>query len=601
MGKLFRNRESLSDTALLARESIQNSWDAARKFRKMVGYEVPFSVRFRYRDFSGEEREQMIESLGLRELNARRSSLKRDSLPDGNILDNLDNPEVPLKVLYVEDWGSHGLYGHPDMEDDSHLFLALYLLGGSDKDPESGGSYGFGKSALERASRINSVIAHSTFAPTPEDETTTRLVGFTWWGAHRANGQRYEGRAMFADTSQSDGPEPTALFDPYDQDAATDLASTLGMSPRNPQKEEDLGTSFLIIDPAIEPEDLKTEVEKWWWPALEDHLFDVSIVEPQSGEVLHPQPAENDYVASFIPAYQIATGQGSVIDPATQRLASEKWKAVRDVGVHPGSLALVAVDESGDDMDQSHAVSSQSEVALIRGPRMVIRYQPYGHKRVLIRGAFVASDDANPLLRDTEPSSHESWDTNPSSDVSPEATKMAGAVLDRIAKQVRAMVTDIAPPPPRNRKSLNLFSSLLSKFFTQTVGPPPPPPPGGEPIELQLPGGHDPEPVDDNNLRISTKMTVRLQDKAPAASATVDVTCTTYINEDDSNRGSKLTTRVRPAGRGHGFTKVADNVWRGEISKSHKASFVIETDSYLNLWTATLVPSVERISEWGDS
>ena len=47
MSKLFKNRDTLSDTALLAREAIQNSSDAADRFKKSHP-KVPFKVRFRF-------------------------------------------------------------------------------------------------------------------------------------------------------------------------------------------------------------------------------------------------------------------------------------------------------------------------------------------------------------------------------------------------------------------------------------------------------------------------------------------------------------------------------------------------------------------------
>jgi len=298
MGKMFRNRESLSDVALLAREAIQNSWDAARTLREMLDCEVPFSVKFRYVDYHGAKRQELTEALGLVELRDRRSHVTQDRLPPGNILERLDDPSAPLRILYVEDWGSHGLSGHPDLKDKSHLFLAMYYLGGSKKQAGSGGSYGFGKSALERASRISSVIAHSTFRPTNDDPITSRLVGFTWWPNHSVKDDWFEGRAMFAVKTQGNGPEAKELFDPYEQAASDRLASALGMAPRDASEDEQLGTSFMVIDPSIEPDELIQELEMWWWPALEDHLFDVTVIDPL-GVVKHPKPVGNPFLSSM--------------------------------------------------------------------------------------------------------------------------------------------------------------------------------------------------------------------------------------------------------------------------------------------------------------
>lgn len=597
MGKLFRNRDSLSDAALLARESVQNSWDAARTLREMLGRTVPFCVKFRYVDYYGAKRDQMVASLGLHELRDRRENLKDDRLPPGNILECLDDPSKPLRVLYVEDWGSHGLFGDPELKDRSHLFLAMYYLGGSKKEAGAGGSYGFGKSALERSSRISAVIAHSVFQPLPDDETTSRLVGFAWWENHRLNDKWFEGRAMFATQAQGNGPEPEEIFDPYRDDASNQMAAALGMAPRTPSDPEQLGTSFMVLDPSIEPEALVAELERWWWPALEDHLFDVSVID-STGQVLHPKPAANPFVAPFIPGYHLATGQAVASDPKRQRLASDKWRSIRDKGIDVGELGLV-VPEDDDAGDGDPQGEQAPMVALIRGPRMVIQYKTYERRRVPLRGAFVASDQADPYLRDTEPSSHDCWDTNPSADVSQYSTEIAKSVLDRISKAVKDMALEIAPPPPDNPKSLALFSSLLGQFLADKKGPKPPPPPGGEPIELQMPGGHFPVETGPGEVKLETTFTVRLAEKAPADVATVEVSCAVFINEEESQGGTKWPLRVRPVGAKHGFTLDSEGVWSGEISKDRKATFAVETEPYSDLWTATLVPAVKRTSDWG--
>lgn len=598
MGKLFRNRDTLSDAALLARESIQNSWDAARALRRMLKRDIAFSMKFRYVDYHGAKRQELIEALGLYELRDRRSHIPSDRLAPGNILEHLDDPKVPLRILYVEDWGSHGLFGHPDLKDKSHLFLAMYYLGGSRKEAGAGGSYGFGKSALERASRISAVVAHSAFRPLKDDKSTSRLVGFTWWENHSVGSDWFEGRAMFATQTQANGPEAEEVLDPYQDKASDRLASDLGMAPRDASDEEQLGTSFMVIDPSIEPDDLVRELETWWWPALEDHLFDITVIDPL-GEIKHPKPTENLFVAPFVPAYHLATGQAVVSDPKRQRLASDKWRSVREKGVAVGTLGLVVPDD-GHFGSSGEEVELEPVVALIREPRMVIQYKHYGRRRVPLRGAFVASAEADGFLRDTEPSSHDCWDINPSNDVPIEATEMAKSVLNRIATAVKEMVSEIAPPPPQDRKSLAHFSSLLGQFLADKKGPKPPPPPSGEPIELKLPGGHLPEQAGPGQVRLNTRFTVRLIDKAPADSTLVEVSCTVAINEEESLGGTRWPVRIQPVGKGHGFTRNADGTWTGEISKAEKVTFSIETDPYSDMWTSTISPTVKRLQGWGN-
>jgi len=511
-------------------------------------------------------------------------------------LDNLDDTTVPLRVLYVEDWGAHGLYGHPDLWDDSKLFLAMYILGGSKKS-DGGGSYGFGKSALERASRIRSVIAHSAFRPYGDDPITSRMVGFTWWGNHTVQGSKFEGRAMYAFANQEDGLGAGEMFDPYENVASDQLALTLGMSKRDPSDDAQLGTSFMVVDPSIKANALVEELEKWWWPALEDHLFDISVMD-EKGEVHHPKPAENPFVSPFIPAYHIATGQSGVADSKKQRLASEKWRSVRDKGVAPGSLGLVVLEE-GNGENPLDSGDAKPIVALIREPRMVIDYKDYGGRRLALRGVYVASPELDLYLRETEPSSHDCWDTSSSNDVNPVATEMAKSVFKRISEAVKSMILEIAPPAPQNNKSLAHFSSLMSGFLNDKKGTPPPPPPQGEPIELQLPGGPLPEIAGPGEILLNTKFTVRLADKAPADTVQVEVSCAALINEEEAKGGTRWGARISPKGKNHGFAMNADGTWIGTISKLDKVTFTVKTDPYSDMWTATLVPTVKRLAEWG--
>lgn len=104
------------------------------------------------------------------------------------------------------------------MKEDSHLFKALYLVGGTNKSEEKmaqGAACGFGKSAFVRASRINSLIAHTCVKPQDVDPVTRRLVGWTWWASHKHQGEHFEGRAIFGvDDGNSTVPYNDTEADP---------------------------------------------------------------------------------------------------------------------------------------------------------------------------------------------------------------------------------------------------------------------------------------------------------------------------------------------------------------------------------------------------
>ncbi|MFI7743750.1 hypothetical protein [Kocuria rhizosphaericola] len=598
MSKLFRG-QSLSDTALLAREAVQNSSDAAMRFQQQ-NPDVPFRVVFRFVSLFGDEKADAIEALdlkGMRERRAEYAKHSKDPLQSGNALDSLDDPTQALRLLYVEDYGTHGLYGDPSIFQESHLFMAMYYIGASTKAADAGGSYGFGKSALERASRTHSVIAHTTFEQHDDDPVRTRLVGFTWWPNLQVGKTMYNGRASFSNHHAA-GPALQTVATPFSDQDANLVANRLGFQPRDPDKLDELGTSFLIVDPAIEPAELLTELEKWWWPALEEHRLDVEVILP-SGETKVPKPAGNPFVAQFLRAFRIATKLDEPGDPNCERLASKNWRNRSGSGGQDlGSLALVVPDGTPVDEDGEETESTPL-VALIRGPRMVIRYESYTRRRVALRGVFVASDKANVLLRDTEPSSHDRWTTNTAGDLSQEAIEVARAVMTKIRTSVTDMAKAIAPPPPKRNQSLGHFSRLMLGFMGSKRGPTNPPPAGGERIELQFPEGRPaPEVLDDDQVRVKTKFTVRVADAAERSACEARVACQLYIFEDESQSQSKWPVKVRPVGKQHSFVQEDDGSWRGVISKIDRITFVAESDPYPNLWTISMQPTVQRVSDW---
>lgn len=599
MSKLFRGG-SLSDTALLAREAVQNSSDASRRFEDKYS-DVPFRVKFRFVSLFGDDKTAVAQALDLHGMKARREVYKkagRDPLQSGTVLDALDDPKQALRLLYVEDYGTHGLYGDPSIFQESHLFMAMYYIGASTKAADAGGSYGFGKSALERASRTHSVIAHTTFEQFEDDPTRTRLVGFTWWPNLQVGKTMHNGRASFSD-HHAGGPGRPDVATPFGDGDADMVASALGFQLRNPDKLEAHGSSFLIVDPAIEPDDLLRELEKWWWPALEEHRLDVEVVLP-SGEVKVPKPASNPFVAQFLRAFRIATKLDEPDDANSERMASKSWRNRSGAGgQNLGNLALVVpetpVDEEGEEAQGTPLV------ALMRGPRMIIGYQSYTRRRVPLRGVFVSSDKVNGLLRETEPSSHDRWTQNSSGDLSQEATETARSVMTKIARSVSDMAKDIAPPPPKQNQSLSHFSKLMTGFMGTKRGPGTPPITGGERIELQFPDGRpSPEVLDSDNVRVRTNFTVRVADNAPGAACAARVSCQLFIYEDENQSQSRWPVKVRPRGKDHGFIQDEDGSWIGVIVKSERLTFVAESDPYPNLWTISMQPAVTRTSDWSN-
>lgn len=507
--KVFRNEEVKApgffaadpipaDAALLAREAIQNAWDAARERRESQAPadRLPFEICFRFFDVGGANADSLIDRLGLEELAARSAAvddLRQIGLAERDCFTDLaDGEDLRLLEVYESAGGGMGgCWGTPQ----SKLWLAMCSSGYTPAVGGRGGSFGYGKAGLIRASATRTVIAYSCFDGLAEDgDVTRRLLGMTYWGPHEFDGQHYQGWAHFGAGDSEDEIVPA-----IDGEADT-LATSLGLELRSPNQPGQLGTTMLLVCPTVDPRDLKRAVERFWWPALEeggDLQFEVSIIDEtapaqRGGEAeLAPRPKSNPDLRPFIDAYQVAT---------TPQDAKREQVRKHRIGPHAaydkvGDLGLVAQlpgwsqpssVESDDAVDDE--ISHRSLVALVRSPCMVVEYFKAREKSPHIRGVFVAHDAVNEALRQTEPKLHDAWEVNSdSADVRPEHSAVARFVRDRIKNYVGDFSRRLTPPPPPPEQlRLPEWDRLMRSLWRGSGGGwPAPPPPGPRPFTIQ--------------------------------------------------------------------------------------------------------------------
>lgn len=171
----------MSPNAVLAREAIQNSSDAATNPGK-----EKVRVVFRRVQFIESQKTKFVQRAGLSSCIAKRAECLE--LQTGHCLTSLNDPDVPLSLLYIEDYLTHGLYGDPH-DDSSHFFRLLLSLGDGSKSrggKESGGSYGFGKSVYSANSRIHTIFAYSVFDKKyVKNGVHARLMGCSYFNSHK--------------------------------------------------------------------------------------------------------------------------------------------------------------------------------------------------------------------------------------------------------------------------------------------------------------------------------------------------------------------------------------------------------------------------------
>jgi hypothetical protein len=321
LAKLFRNESVKQPGALLrdaptpqatimAREVIQNAWDAATELRTNWENGVPpdFQIDFEFRSYSGPEKAAMVNALAIKDLRVRARSNDRRALglAADDCLEHIDDNE-PIRILEIRETGATGMYGRFDNAQ-SKLFLALAGLGYTAKHEGAGGSFGFGKAGLIRASAIHTVLAYTCFQEQANDPNVTRrLLAMTYWGQHEYRREAFTGFARF-------GENRDGWQQPLENEHADRFAESIGLSRRFVSRDSDLGTTLLLVDPTIEPADLCDAVERNWWPALIDRAFVVTVSTPE-GTRLIPRPRKNRTLAPFVRAYELAlTPQDNLID-----------------------------------------------------------------------------------------------------------------------------------------------------------------------------------------------------------------------------------------------------------------------------------------------
>jgi hypothetical protein len=454
---------------LVAREVTQNSWDAARRHQAELAVsqgpeaaeKAKFRISYDFKNVKGEDKTRILNALNVNSLSDVLKKHGHGTLKFENGKTVLDRvaPNEELSLLYINDYGATGLRGDPVGEGlaDSDFFRAFGQIGGNDRD-EGGGSFGFGKSAFIKASRIRCVIAYSSFFPQGEDKVTRRLWGFVYWPSFgNKNGVAQLGLL------QNEGGISSA---PAVDKLADAMADSFGFNIRNANSFEECGTSLLIVDHVLDPHLLKDSLEKWWWPAMETHrgTFDVSV--RTSDEVLRPQPLLNKSVKPYIRAFEIAQDVNAQLKDGEHK---PKWRAIRDQGVSAGDLAIIRVEADGDNSPED---GLYAHIALIRSPRMVVNYLGFNGStpNTEIKGVYLASADADPFLRKSEPASHDRWDTHIDESYGPDWEK-TGKIVQSISKRIRDEVSSfqnsLRQTPKRNQSPLAWANELFAQLFSE--------------------------------------------------------------------------------------------------------------------------------------
>ncbi len=603
---LFRNEASnvpglLAEGAppfaasLMVREMIQNSWDAARELQDEDPEAPEFSIDFEFAELQGGAKRLMIENLGLSELAERANAVAlspevREKLgpAPNDCLTSLESSE-PLRVCQVIEHGAVGMHG-PWKGKKSRMFLALAMIGINEKREGAGGTFGYGKAGMAVASLTRVVIAYSCFRERDDDPgVTRRLLGMTYWGGHEFGDDSFNGYARFGERRESGGVAPLV------NEHADSIAVQLGMTVRSPVNPEALGTTFLIIDPSVDPGDLKEGVERHWWPALVDQNFSV-IIRGYGGEEHVCRPKENDKLAAFLEAYSYLSEHQ--VPDNVRRISLGEYRPQGGKQLPLGTLVLIS-DPSGwsfPEMGAGTNSAHQSLIALMRETRMVIEYhqpgQRIGQRPPFVRGVFVASSEVNNHLAKTEPKGHDRWEVRgDSEDVPIDATRFAEEILKRIRDEVAKFQNELRPKIDSSRPVRLPWFDRRLKGLRRRDGSTPPNPKGNRIVERET--VRIERVADGEADRLEGVIKIRLSENYKGRSpAHLRIRFALAIDEDGT-RGENVKMHVENGGQPLVDTKHGA-IFDGEFDRSWK-EFSFRSEKFRADWTTDLL--IELVPE----
>lgn len=572
-GEVFRavfNGSGFDAAELLAREAIQNSVDAQRPGKKP---EVTIATRL----LQDAEYETFWEAARLDDLAKRADRLE---LPIGNVL---SEKPTSLRVLYIEDRGTTGLEGDPKLHT-SKLRKLLMEIGGSRKiveGPSTGGSYGFGKAVYAGSSRIATIFAYSR-THDATGQPLSVLMGCAYHVAHEFDEIETTGRGFFGTSHQVEGRGPR--FDPFIGDAADELAEKLGME----REEGDLGTTIAIVDCELQAEEIKTGIERSWWPRILKEGFRVEVRDETNKKHV-PQPKKNPQIfPAYWEAMELATAK-TLVDTERTKLVN----VTNGEGVALGKLGLVVIKNvTPEQLDDDDSSDQRNTIAMVRSTGMVVwQHAKRGNAFPPIAGVFLAdeSEEIDAVLRRAEPPEHNLWDEKASRLTTDAERKLVKAIKDNCWRHLKDFQKKVQPPKPQTGGQVSELERLLGKIF----GPSSQKPPSGEgkeatPISLSSTVVAHP---DGDKLVAAGQVVLSLAKNADPLKVRLSVQLRVLDEQGHMKDPVALQLKSGPALRAEEGALVGEFF----LDETSKLTFGLESENYDKEWTVTFLPVVTPV------
>lgn len=435
---LIQKKTFSRDLETFVREILQNSTDAREDDSE------PVRVSFRLREF--EDRSAFEEALLWDDLYAHVKAGGEDQDGHGltDYVEYLENGGT-FRTLAIEEENAKGIQGNEEDQDSDYAAL-IRDPGASNKGGSTGGRHGLGSTLLWVASGFQTVLFNSTLADELPDQTSPRLVGRCFIPTHElSSGDCYANDGWYGAESgmaREELKRPESIWN----GPAEWLAADLGMA-----RPDATGTTILIpgfrdpTDPAMDdqpdPEEFCQIFERvtaeYFWPAIRGGILEVDIdMCGHEASLTADTIQEHSLVAPFVECYdQIHDAPNSFEGPGTVAKVDKEYDIVskkesecdEDEEYPTPSEGEVTVAARKANPSDTEGLASEhlGEIALFRGPGMVVKYKAghhLGHSgkyhALLAAGkartapgeSHSASDEAvDDFLAMAEPPMHNRW------------------------------------------------------------------------------------------------------------------------------------------------------------------------------------------------
>ncbi len=401
--------EVIKDAALphrhvLLREALQNSCDQRLSLNEPIDFYVDaFSLKGEKFDFLKvllSEAGKNSDYIGYKKLAAQKE----------------------IEILAFADCGTKGLGGPTDASlTNAGNFVNFFFIFGraADRGDTDGGAFGAGRTTLNNASAISSVLVYSRFTENGKnrsrlmglanarsfDNEGKRFTGRHWWGEYK--NERIQPREDF----EADRTAQALGMDKYLKSSTGFVAFILG----NVYIEQEVSESTTEARKEL-VEDLQKAAYLYGWPHMlrRDGKESVRFHFTHDGiELKNENPKSIGNIANFVESYEAILELRNNREPAQEINSKEIFfSGDNNSKSRTGFLAWRhGVVKDVDRLSDKQGEIPLASVALIRNAGFVVKYEKVAQfaDNHVTRGVFFAEVAYEKEFRSAEPVAHDDW------------------------------------------------------------------------------------------------------------------------------------------------------------------------------------------------